>query len=180
MNKVLFDKAIDYIVEQMKKSDYIAGMFPTLYGRAERHMRYDKGKKIEMPIIYDNAGEYIDARPSDRIGNSSFWYVHDGQEVLNSGNAPLPKVRARVSVIFWFGTDVEWRIVEEVKNKLLWTLNNMRLPNGSMTVNRIYEEPENVYEDFTITDDQLPYMMHPYGGLRFECEMTVQQECVKE
>lgn len=177
-NTILFTKAFEQVVERLQKDDYIAGMFPNMYGRAERHHRYDKGKRVIMPIVYDRHGEYIDVRPNDGIGNISFWYVRDGQDVVQGAMSYRPKIRAVVSGVFWFGTEKDYRVVEEVENRLLWLLNNMKLPNASIVVNRIYEEADNVFEDFTITDEHVPFMMHPYGGLRFECEMMIQQDCV--
>jgi hypothetical protein len=177
MKEVLLTKAINHVVNHMAKNDYIAGMFPLLYGRAERLKRYDNGQQNIVPILYQSNGNYEDMRPCDR-GNNSFWYVHDGQTVLNSDKGLLPKIRATVSVIFWFGFAKDYRATEEVKNKILWFLNNVEIPNATLKVERIWEESENVFADFTLADDNVQYMMHPYGGLRYECEITVQQECV--
>lgn len=177
-NTILFNKAITDVVERLQKDDYIAGLFPNMYGRAERHHRYENNKRVVIPIVYDRNGEYIDVRPSDRVGNNSFWYVRDGQDVVQGGLAYRPRITAIVSGVFWFGTDKDYRVIEEVKNRLLYRLNNMTIPNGRLVVNKIYEECDHVFEDFTITDEHIPFMMHPYGGLRFECEMSVQQDCI--
>lgn len=171
-----FDVTIDDIVMKMERARWIKQLFPNLYGRVERHIRYEKKKKIIVPVLYAGQGEYIDMRPYD-TANNSWWYVHDNQEVLNGGNSAIVNLKATVSVVFWYRLDVDERKTEDVKRNLLYFLNNVPIENATFKAKRVYETPETIFKDFTVESKNLPYTMHPYAGIRIEGEMVVQSSC---
>lgn len=173
-----FNAAIDNIVMRMERDSWIKQLFPNLYGRTERHVRYERKKKIVVPVLYVGNGEYIDMRPYDVV-NNSWWYVHDNQEVLNGGKSSMINLKATVSVVFWFKLYEDERNTEEIKRYLLQFLNNVPIDNATFIPKRVYETVETVFKDFTVENKNLPYMMHPYGAIRIEGELTVQNGCIK-
>ena len=174
----LFDDAINNIVSQMEQNSFLKTFFPLRYGRAERHVRYEGNKKIVVPAVYVGEGEYIDVRPHD-TANSSFWYIHDGQQIVDSKQCSRVEMKATVSVVFWYRLSVDERNTDMIKSRLIYFLNNISIPDAEFTVRRVYENVESVFKDYTVNDGNvLPYLMHPYAGLRIEGEMKVRQGCV--
>ena len=117
------------------------------------------------------------------MGNFSFFVLDDPQKVdwqpgiQGSYNVPF-------SLIVWFDMstitdDVNNRDTEAVKAKILHILNGgFRMRYGRITINRIYERAENIYNGFSLDEVENQFLMHPYAGFRFTGEMFVEQPCL--
>ena len=92
-------------------------------------------------------------------------------------------IQTPFSIIFWLdyrsifnSSDV--RNKEEVKRQILDTLNGaFVLKEGTFKINKIYELAENIYRGFSLDEIDNQFLMHPYGGFRFEGELKVQETC---
>jgi hypothetical protein len=87
------------------------------------------------------------------------------------------------SIIFWLDyrrifNSADIRNKEEVKRQILDTLNGaFVLKEGTFKINKIYELAENIYRGFSLDEIDNQFLMHPYGGFRFEGELKVQETC---
>lgn len=178
----LFDKVITELAEDLKtKLPWLAYS----YGRAERLVKIIEGKRIYTPNIYLGDDQYDVILPDDRRGCYSFFVLSEPQDVLNRMQTEV-RIKSPFSLIVW----VDMRIVEKtmnmpdernteyIKEQVLSAISTARLHKGSVSVSRIYQRAENVWDGFTMDEIQNQYMMSPFAGFRFTGEMIVTNDCV--
>lgn len=159
------------------------------FGRAQRIVKMINGKRYYTPNVYvgsdDYRGEndYLDVSPDANIGNFSFFWIDDPQDV-----EWIPKAQSGIkypfSLIVWFDLrkvypgQLDNRNTEALKNEILTVLNGgFWLKEGTITVNKIHELAENVYRGFTLDEVDNQFLMHPFGGFRFDGVLSVVQPC---
>ncbi len=178
----LFDKVITELAEDLKaKLPWLAYS----YGRAERLVKTIEGKRIYTPNIYLGDDQYNVILPDDRKGCYSFFVLSEPQEVLNRMQTEV-RIKSPFSLIVW----ADMRIVEKtmnmpdernteyIKEQVLSAISTARLHKGAVSVSRIYQCAENVWEGFTMDEIQNQFMMSPFAGFRFTGEMIVTNDCV--
>lgn len=178
----LFDKVITELADELKaKLPWLAYS----YGRAERLVKTIEEKRIYTPNIYLGDDQYNVILPDDRKGCYSFFVLSEPQEVLNRMQTEV-RIKSPFSLIVW----ADMRIVEKtmgmpdernteyIKEQVLSAISTARLHKGAVSVSRIYQRAENVWEGFTMDEIQNQYMMSPFAGFRFAGEMIVTNDCV--
>lgn len=161
------------------------------FGRAQRLTKIlPTGKRIVTPNVYcgglDGYGknDYIEVSPDSQIGNFSFFIVDDPQQLDWEPFAQM-KQKAPFALIFWFdlrrvfGTDTN-RNTEYLKAQILELLNGRTgwlLGNGTIRINKCYEQAQNIYRGFSLDEVDNQFLMHPYAGFRFEGELLVEMPC---
>ena len=166
-NPVLIDRVLGNIqTGLMDNVDWL----DIAFGRAQRIAKVIQGKRYYTPNVYAGGTEwrgdndYIDVSPDANIGNFSFFWIDDPQTV-----GWVPKV---------YPGQLNNRNTEALKNEILTVLNGgFWLKDGTIVINRIYELAENVYRGFTLDEIDNQFLMHPFGGFRFEGVLSVNQPC---
>ena len=51
------------------------------------------------------------------------------------------------------------------------------IKKGSVTLSRIYERAENVFQGYSLDEVDNQYLMSPYAGFRITGEMVIDEEC---
>lgn len=161
------------------------------FGRAQRLTKKVAGKRITVPNVYcggwNGHGEfdYIEVSPDSKIGNFSFFEIEDPQTI--SAGPWIREIKAPFGLIFWFdltrvyGTYTN-RNIEFLKAQILRVLNGREawhLPEGRIVLNRIYERAENIYRGYTLSEIDNQFLMHPYGGLRFDGLLEFDEVCAE-
>lgn len=161
------------------------------FGRAQRLVKMmPNGKRMTTPNVYcggwDGRGsnDYIEVSPDSQIGNFSFFVVEDPEQ-LDWMQFVQMRQRAPFSLIFWFDCrrifgDSQTRNTEYLKAQVLELLNGRTgwtLGNGSIRINRCYEQAQNIYRGFSLDEVDNQFLMHPYAGFRFEGEISVDMPC---
>ena len=155
------------------------------FGKAQRIVENKGGKNYYTPNVYagtlSETNEYRRVAPDDGLGNFSFFKIDDPQE-YDWEAGQLSTLSVKFSLIFWFDfrkifgrPDV--RDIERIKSEILEILRTMFLQTGSITVDTIYEQAENIYKGYNLDETENQFMMHPYGALRFEGRLTVNESC---
>lgn len=177
--KRLFDKEISDILAVLgNKLSWLTNP----YGRVERRrsVKFNKNRTAQttyyFPAFYTSNGEYLNLLPSDSRCNTCFFYINDAQNV--DDNAMAVSLKATANVIFWVDMrtiydDEDGRYTENVKNDILSALRTC----PKVETKRIFEQPENVYKDFTIVDVPTEFTMAPYYAVRFELTLIARQTC---
>lgn len=177
-NPKLFDKAITQMQDILENSiDWLE----FAYGRVEHIKETIKNKTYSKPVIFTSINDYIDVLPDDKRGNSSFFIVHDNQNILNYEAHTKNVIQANFSLIFWFDISKidnnDNRNTETIKQELLYVLTNLNISNGNIELSIIKEDIDNIFKEYYISDKATKYVMHPYKALRFEGKITVREEC---
>lgn len=186
-NPVMLDRVIAEI-----QNGLVAGLpwLDVAFGRAQRITRMLEGKKIITPDVYcggwANHGEndYIEVSPDSNIGNFSFFDINDPHEI--SAGPWAQDIKTPFGLVIWFdlrrvyGT-YDNRNTEQLKAAVLRILSGrtgFALSDGKLIVNQIYERAENIYRGYTLSEIDNQYLMHPYGGFRFEGILEYQEPCI--
>lgn len=151
------------------------------FGRAERLVKYDdNNRRIYIPCWYTHDNEYIELTPTDSLGNFSFFWVDDPQDVEWVPRQEIG-LTTDFAIIFWYDFRKIYnetnRNREQVKADILYTLNTMTLSSGSFRVSRVMEQAENIYSGWSLDETDNQFLMAPYGGVRIEGRLQIMENC---
>lgn len=171
----MFDKAVKPLQE------YLADKLPWLdhsIGFCEVLSMIDNRKKITTANLYLGSGEYERIEPCEELGNFCFCMLKDPQDKIGSNLISAP-----FSLIFWYDVDkvssaIDERNREAVKGQILSVLQSFRSPY--FTFNRIYEKPQNIFNEFSYDFLQNQHLMQPYAGIRIEGTIRAEIPCTDE
>lgn len=151
------------------------------FGRAQKIVKEVKGKRLLIPSVYAGKNNYFETTPDQNIGNFCFWWIEDPQEVYQQ---PWPvQLKVKFSLIFWFNLAKVYnensnRDTESLKLQVIESLlQHVRVRDGSITLNRVYEQAENIYRGFTLDEANNQFLIHPFSGFRFEGVLTINNLC---
>lgn len=164
----------DYLIENLNWLDHA-------FGRCQRLITLKDGRSYYYPGIHIESGKYINVFPTSEFGNFSFFHIADPQRVEFNSHS-FNRVWANYALIFWFNLDSIFttteRNTEVMKAQIIQILTrNIYLKSGSITVNNIYEQAENIYKGFSIKEIESQFLMQPYAGFRFEGEIYFNESC---
>lgn len=163
----------------------LIGALPWLdkaFGRAERLVKYDRNRKrYYTPNVYAGGNDYTEVTPDSRVGNFSFFWVDDPQDVSWEPGVSVG-IKTPFSLIFWFDfrkvLNDGSRNKEAVKRQILDALNGgIWIRHGRIKITKVYELAENIYRGFSLDEIDNQFLMHPYGGFRFEGIMSIGESC---
>lgn len=159
------------------------------FGRAQRLVRMVAGRRIVTPNVYcggwngHGPDDYIEVSPDSKIGNFSFFVIDDPQ-TIDAG--PWARtVHTPFSLVVWFDLrrvygQADNRNTELLKAQVLRVLSGRagwHLTEGRVTTAKIYEQAENIYRGFTLSEIDNQYLMHPFGGFRIEGMLEYEEMC---
>lgn len=188
-NAVMLDKVLGEIQKGLWDNiDWL----DVAFGRAQRLTKMQKGKRIITPNVYcggwngHGPNDYIEVSPDSKIGNFSFFVIDDPQTI--DAGPWAREIKTPFSLIVWFDLRRVYntstnRNTEPLKAQILRVLNGRtgwHLSHGRITVARIYEQNENIYKGFTLSEIDNQYLMHPFGGFRIDGMLEYEELCFTE
>lgn len=172
-NPKLFDSAAAQIQLELSSLEWLDHVF----GICEKLTDVKEGRKFHSANVYAGKEQYIQVMPCKELGNFSFLVLRDAQQIgKRDGNV----IVGPFSLIIWYDMrtlsfPLDERNRESVKAQILGLLNSRRFP--WLTFNKIYEQSENVFADFSYDYTNNQFLMSPYAGLRLDGEMRVRIPC---
>lgn len=163
---VLLDKEIKAIQTTLATLSWLEKSF----GRAFKWVRMDKTRKVYYPAIFQVwKKDYYDGFPNDNIKSYSFIYP-DPEEITENSNRGAHEIQRDISIILFFDLEqidntLEYRFTEKLKEDVIIKLATLR----SLEINKITDEVEEVFNDFTVDQIKAQYLKDKYGALKFEC-----------
>lgn len=183
LNPTMVDAVIKDLADGLKEN---IGWLDSSFGKAERVTRVVNNKTFRAPAVYSRAqqreNDYLELLPDSKIGNFSFFYVMDPEEVVWREHARC-RLKVPIALIFWFDlrkiyNSLTDRDTEALKKQIIDVINGeIRMKHGSITITRIYNRAENIYREFTIDEIDNQFLMHPYSGFRFEGYLYYEMPC---
>ena len=188
-NAIMLDKVLEGIQQGLVEN---ISWLDVAFGRAQRLIKNFNGKKIITPNVYcggwngHGENDYIEVSPDSKIGNFSFFWIDDPQ-TIDAG--PWARtVKTPFSLIVWFDlrrvyNQAANRNTEYLKAQVLRILDGRggwHLTDGHILTTRIYEQNENIYRGFSLSEIDNQYLMHPYGGFRIEGILEYDEICFEE
>ena len=172
----------DRVIQGLQDALGALGWLNHIFGRSERLVKMKDGMRYYTPNIYMGKDEYIPLLPDNRkLGNYCFFVLDEPQTVSTPyGNSN--RVRSPFSLVVWVdmrtvGATYDDRNTEDLKEQLLKTVRRAWLRHGAVTVERVYEKAENVFQGFSLDEVDNQYMMSPYAGFRITGEMQIDEDC---
>lgn len=167
--------------------DILAAKLPWLevaYGRCERLVKIIDGKRYYTPNIYKGKDQYESLLPDDRRGCYSFFVMAEPQEVQQMVQVEI-RVKYPFSLVVWFDMRTVERVMnlpderntEYVKEQILSVIDSANTRRGSISIEKIYERAENVFQGFTLDEVDNQFLMSPFAGFRFTGYMKVTNDC---
>lgn len=175
---VLFDRIIQQLQEGFKsKLNWLDYAFGRSYCIEEQT---SSGIK-KYPGVYLADGNYLSVLPDDTLGNFLFFELYDPIKVDNIRNNRLS---ANGAIIFWLNADTIFQdksvlYTEDIKLEVLQCINAMRLTSGSIKVISIYDKPENIYKNYSISQIDGQYLVSPYYGFKLNVEFSISELCLQ-
>lgn len=177
----LFDKVIRELQQALKEG---LPWLENSFGRVERRVTEVNERRLYVPAIYQEDGQYGIMLPDDRLGCYSFFVMHDPQEVLNRMQTEV-RIKSPFSLIVWVDmrrVEKKMRMPDErnteyVKEQVLSVIETASKRKGHISINRIYERAENVFDGFSLDEVKNQFLMSPFAGFRFYGEMIVTNDC---
>jgi hypothetical protein len=152
------------------------------FGRCQKMAKTVDNKQHFFPAVHIGFGEYRSVFPDESLGNFSFVSISDPQEIKF-----VPKTfndaTFTYSLVFWLNLNKIFagekdRNAEAIKAQILSILTRQTyLTSGRITVDRIYEEAENIYKGYSIKEIETQFLTQPFVGFRFEGKMTLVEKC---
>ena len=177
----LFDKVIRELQQALKDG---LPWLENSFGRVERRVTEVNERRLYVPAIYEQDGMYGIMLPDDRLGCYSFFVMHDPQEVLNRMQTEV-RIKSPFSLIVWVDmrrVEKKMRMPDErnteyIKEQVLSVIETASKRKGHISINRIYERAENVFDGFSLDEVKNQFLMSPFAGFRFYGEMIVTNDC---
>lgn len=177
----LFDRVIQSLQDSLGELSWLNHIF----GRSERLVNVRNGVNEYTPNVYLGRNEYEPLLPDNReLGNFCFFRLEEPQNI-SVPFATSNRVKAPFSLIVWVdmrtvGATYDDRNTEQIKEQVLKTLRRGWLKHGSITLERVYERAENVFNGYSLKEVDNQYLMAPYAGFRITGEMQIDEECDKQ
>lgn len=177
-NPVLIDRVLaslqDILYAKLSWLDFA-------FGKIQRLVAQRDSKDWFYPGAYAGTSEYVNLLPSNQFGNYSFFVINDPQTV---DYKPHEKnlITAPYALIVWFNIEKVYpgtleRKTEDVKAELLKVITESIIPKGRITIEKIYEQPENIFKTYSLKELETQYLMHPYAGIRIEGQILIRETC---
>lgn len=177
----LFDRVIQGLQDALGSLSWLDHIF----GASERLVKMKDGMKYYTPNVYAGRDEYIQLLPDNQqLGNYCFFVMEEPQTVsVPYGNSN--RVKAPFSLVVWVdmrtvGATYDDRNREKLKEQLLKTLRRAWLRHGNITLERVFERAENVFQGFTLNEVDNQFLMSPFAGFRITGEMQIDEECDRQ
>lgn len=183
---------LDEVIGELQKGLYDnVSWLDAAFGRSQRLIKEIRGKKVITPNVYcggwrgHGPNDYIEVSPDSKIGNFSFFEVDDPQTIDVEPWAR--QIKAPFGLIVWFDLQRVYnsktnRNTEKLKADILKVLNGRSgfvMSKGRIQITKIYERAENIYKGYTLSEIDNQFLMHPFGGFRFEGILEYDELCTE-
>lgn len=173
----LFDRVIQDLQDALGELSWLNHIF----GRSERLVKMVEGRKYYTPNVYAKNGEYISLVPDNtELGNYCF-FVLDEPQVVSVPMGLQNRLKAPFALVVWVDMrtveDNDARNTEYVKEQLLKTIRRAWIRHGAVSVERVYQRAENVFDGYSLDEVDNQYLMQPFAGFRLVGELIVDEEC---
>lgn len=171
---VLLDKEIKNIQTALATLSWLEKSF----GRAFKDFRIVDGRKVSYPAIFQEwKKDYYDAFPNDNIKSYSFIYADPSEITEYKPKHQL--IDRNISIILFFDMEkidntFKYPFVEKLKEDVLIALSS--ISSGSLEVENITDEVEEVFNDFSISEIKAEFLKTRYGALKFDCKIFYQND----
>lgn len=139
------------------------------FHRAYTHREVSGTKTIIIPKVWEASNEWYDCRPNDIVISQAFFTPISEERVLEFEKNVDPVFEQDIALIVWLNTDelaahISGPSLGHQKSDVLDILKNAdSVLNVSSIIDKSAQE---IYQGFTIDDQNTHYTMLPFAGFR--------------
>lgn len=173
---VMFDKAImplrNALADNISWLDHI-------FGFCEMLTDVKDGRKWKSANVYAGKDEYVQVMPCNELGNFCFFLLREPQEFRRNDKQ---RILSPFSAIFWYdvskvSSSVDERNLGAITAQIMGVFNSL---HGLYEIDRIYNQPESIFKEFSYDHTNNQFLMHPYAGLRIDGTIWCDVPCVEQ
>jgi len=202
-NVTLLDNPIgvERVIQTLQVAFSELAWLENAYGRAFTQMRknpnrdqYVSNDNVFYPAVYQGVDannrvrDFEDLLVNDNLDSYCFFVTTGDEEVIEGYSDKMDNRFSRgLSVIFWFDMDrVNKRLdrtnqvpfQEELNQEIIGIIENtVFLPNDSVELVRIIDDPRRIYEGYTIDIVDAQNLVYPSMGFRYDLIARYNQYC---
>lgn len=172
----------DHIIQNLQDALGSLSWLNHIFGRSERLVQLKDGMRKYSPNVYGWKDNYISLLPDNTyLGNYCFFVLEEPQ-TISVPMQQLNRVKAPFSLIVWVdmrkvGATYDDRNTEKIKEDIIKTIRTAWVKKGGVTLNRIYERAENVFQGYSLDEVDNQFLMSPFAGFRFTGELVIDEDC---
>ncbi|RKZ99993.1 MAG: hypothetical protein DRQ47_10135 [Gammaproteobacteria bacterium] len=174
---VLLDNKIAEIQTVLKTATLLWNEYS--FARAYKHAKMVEGAKVYYPAVFQGTGmDYLNMFPNDNLNSYSFVYAGQPQD-LQYNDEGTHEYETTISIIVVFqlkkiGTSYDNRFTERLKYDVIDAL--ALVPD--LEIETVYDEIEECFAEFTVTEIEAQYLSEQFGALRLDCSVNYSNECL--
>lgn len=176
---------IDRPIQELQVELSSLGWLEKSFGRAYNSYRLDEaGKKIVYPEVWQGLDkDLLNVMPNDNLKSQSFFRVHEPIQCKEFHPDGYSLMAATISIIFWFNLKeiddtIDYRYIEILKGMAQRKITNVQFsPSSDIKILRVWDTAEQVFSGYDLTQHPAELLTHPYGGFRFESELSYIEDC---
>ncbi len=160
------------------------------FGRAvKRSVKVDGSARLFPACFIDDGKDFYDMLLIDNYKSFCFFYARDPEAIVDHVEYVRNTITRPLSAIFWMNlqevdTARSDDFLGKLKSEIIKAVNEARYPIGSsndqvkaVTIIDINDEPENIYQGFTVDLEETQTIYFPYRGLRIDFNVTYLEGC---
>lgn len=142
-----------------------------------RNVTTNKGLREKdhiFPQVYQANSEPYDLMMNDNLKSYCFFIAHDPGKFQNYDFSSSQHYISRdVSIVFWMNCKKVNQDAKRPMNEaiIMSVLSVLKLYSG-FVFDQVYEEYDNVFKEFSITENFRQYMKFPYSAFRIDGQIT--------
>lgn len=175
---------LDKSIEEIRAALSAIPWLTKAFGRS--YLSYKKvGNRVEFfPQVYQGDGEdLLNVMCNDNLNAYCFFKVNDPGTYVEFNKHTYSRICYNVSIIFWIdfsklGLTYNHPENELVKRDVNRVLNSLVLSNhNSFDLELVYEDPKNVWSDYTLDLIKDNFRAYPYHSIRFQGKLCYLENC---
>jgi hypothetical protein len=177
---------IDRPIQELQQAFAALGWLEKSFGRAYESRVIDPvSKKVKTyPQVWQGVNlDLLNVLPNDNLNSQSFFKVEEPIECVTFQKDQRSQMRARISAIFWFNLQridpaIDYSFAELLKGSVQRAITTIMFSsNSEIKILRVWETAKKVFEGYTLDEARDQELIYPFGGFRFECELTYIEDC---
>lgn len=145
-------------------------------------------ERIFPAIRTIDGNDEADLLEVDNFAAYDFFYQPDTENTVNWQERTYNEYQAPLRNIFWFdlnsiNPDRGDDFLPELETEILQVISNTKFEDFNNTtirgveVQRVYQEPQNIFEGFSFNLVNTQFLHYPYRGLRIDMLITFSEQC---
>lgn len=180
-NPVFLDKAIAEIQTALGTISWLSYAF----GRSYIKVEMASGSETRVPMVYKGSSEYLPVQPNDNLQAQSFFEVGDEELEGEYDQYILNYYKVPTNLIVWANLKKidsvkgdSYYFAEELKRDVRRAITEAILLYSQITITRIEEDIDRIFENYTFTQVDKQYFSYPYVAFRFNLDVVISEECI--